>query len=372
MVRKIKKKILFGITSLTLGGAERALVDLSNELLKKYDITIFTIYGNGDLVSELNKKIRINSLYNSSYNEYSKLKKIAISLKILLCKKMIYNKYIKGDFDCEISFLEGPITRLFSHKNKNCKKVTWVHSDISKIFGEGISSKIKKIYDKKIYQKYDNIVFVSEDNRNKFKQIYTNVKSDKLKVIHNYVGKDLIINKADEVLDIQLSNKKNFVTVCRLVEAKALSRLVKVHSNLIKNGFYHTFYVVGDGPKRDELEKLIQDENVTESFILLGKKDNPYPFIKQADYFCLLSKYEGYPMVIEEAKVLGKRIIITDTAARECLVNYSNSLIVDNSEIGIFKGLADVISDKYNFKNNVIVNDENKIVINKIIELVDE
>lgn len=370
MVRKIKKKVLFGITSLTLGGAERVLVDLSNELSDKYEITIFTIYGNGELVSELNEKIKIKSLYNFSYNECSKFKKIAISLQILLCKKMIYNKYIKGNYDCEISFLEGPITRLFSQGNKNSKKVTWVHSDISQIFGEGIKSKIKRKYDKKIYQKYDNIVFVSEDNLNKFKEIYSNINSYKLNVIHNYVGKDLIIKKSDEALDVQLSNKKNFVTVCRLVEAKALSRLVKVHSNLIKNRFYHTFYVIGDGPKRDELEKLIQNENVSESFILLGKKENPYPFIKQADYFCLLSKYEGYPMVIEEAKVLNKKIIITNTAARECLSNYSNSLIVDNSEMGIFKGLADIISEKYIFKNEFVVNDENEVILDKIIGLI--
>lgn len=69
------KKILFGITSLTLGGAERVLVDLANKLCEKYDITIFTIYANGELEKELNSKVKLKSLYNVSYKELSNIKK---------------------------------------------------------------------------------------------------------------------------------------------------------------------------------------------------------------------------------------------------------------------------------------------------------
>ena len=66
------KKILFGITGLTIGGAERVLVDLVNKLSCDYDITIFTIYSKGELEKELNKNIKLKSLYNKSYKELSK------------------------------------------------------------------------------------------------------------------------------------------------------------------------------------------------------------------------------------------------------------------------------------------------------------
>lgn len=66
------KKILFGITSLTLGGAERVLVDIANNLCNKYDITIFTIYSGGELEKQLSNKVKLKALYNKQYSELRK------------------------------------------------------------------------------------------------------------------------------------------------------------------------------------------------------------------------------------------------------------------------------------------------------------
>ena len=170
------KKILFGITGLTIGGAERVLVDLANKLSEKYDITIFTIYADGELEKELKPNIKLKSLYNFSYSELSTLKRKLIPLKILFLQKSIYNKYIKENFDIEVSFLEGPITRLFSVKNDNTKKIVWIHNDISLVFGKGFKAKLKRIIDEKIYMKYQKLVFVSKDNLDKFNNIYGNSK----------------------------------------------------------------------------------------------------------------------------------------------------------------------------------------------------
>ena len=76
-------------------------------------------------------------------------------LKVLLGKRKIYKKFIKEDYDVEIAFLEGPITRLFSVKNKKTRKIAWIHNDISKVYGNGIKSKLKRYIDKKIYCKYE-------------------------------------------------------------------------------------------------------------------------------------------------------------------------------------------------------------------------
>ena len=144
------KKILFGITSLTLGGAERVLVDISNKLSEKYDITIFSIYDNGELKNDLNKNVKFKALYNCRYDELTKLQKMWIPIKILLFSKIIYNKKIKQNYDTEIAFLEGPITRLFSTKNKDVHKIAWIHNDIEKVFGNDLKSKIKKYIDKNL------------------------------------------------------------------------------------------------------------------------------------------------------------------------------------------------------------------------------
>ena len=326
------KKIIFGITSLTLGGAERVLVDLVNELSKKYDITIFTIYSRGELEKELNEKIKIKSMYDVPYNQLSKIQKLIIPLKILLRKNKIFEKYIKKDYDIEIAFLEGPITRLFSVKNEKAKKIAWIHNDISFVFGNGIKAKLKRKIDSKIYSKYKTLVFVSKENLNNFNKTYPDIENDK-KVIYNYINKENIIEKANifEAKEIN-KNNKNFITVARLVPQKGIDRIINVHSKLIKQGLKHYFYVIGDGPEKEKLKKQIKENDVKDTFILLGKKENPYPYIKKADYFCLFSKFEGYGMVLEEAKILNKNILITNTAAREAVEGYNKKSIIENTE----------------------------------------
>lgn len=374
------KKILFGITSLTLGGAERVLVDLTNALCDKYDVTIFTIYAKGEFEKQLSKKVKVKSLYNVQYNELTNIKRKIIPLKILLNKKNIYKKYIYDNYDIEIAFLEGPITRLFSIKNKNTKKIAWIHNDITKVFGNGLKSKLKKILDKRIYSKYDTLVFVSKDNLGKFNKTYKDMRNKylepiKKEVIYNYINKENIIKKAEEKNNIVFNKDMiNFVTVARLVEQKGIDRLIEIHSRLIENGLKHNFYIIGDGPEKEKLEILIKKHKIEETFKLLGEKENPYPYIKNADYFCLLSRFEGYGMVLEEAKILDKPIIITDTAAREAVEKYENARIFENTEDSIYRGLENIIlyNNKRKLRNDNKLEYDNRNIIRKIEKLMEE
>lgn len=362
----MKKKILFGITSLTIGGAERVLVDLVNKISQDYDITIFTIYDGGELKKELVSNAKIVSMYNKPYNEYGKLDRLKISLKLLL-----KNKTPEG-YDTQVAFLEGPITRLFSKKSK-ARKIAWVHTDLSKFFSKGFKDKIKSKLDKKIYKNYDKIVFVSEDIKNKFNQKYGNDFNET--VIRNYLDYENIIKKADENISLPYhKNDINIVSASRLVEQKGIDRFIKVHSMLEKDGIHSKVYIVGDGPLRYTLQKQIDSLGETENFFLLGEKTNPYPYIKNADYFCLLSYYEGYGMVIEEAKILNKNIIITDIPAKECLKDYNKGVILENTENGIYKGLKKILSseemkndidkeEKFNSKNYEEIIDQVKSIL---------
>ncbi len=347
----MKKKILFGITSLTLGGAERVLVDLSNRLASDYEITVFTIYDGGELKKQLNSKIKILSLYNKPSNEYNKLQHIKISLKLLFSTK------IEDKYDIRVAFLEGPITRLFSKKSE-AKKIAWIHNDIAQVFGDNFKSKIKKKFDKKIYKKYDKIVFVSEENKKDFNKVYGN-DFDEI-VIRNYIDYNNVVEKSKEKVDIPYNEKDiNLVSVCRLVQQKAIDRFINIHAKLEKDGIHSKVYIIGDGPLRYSLQKQIDKLDETENFYLLGAKENPYPYIKKADYFCLLSYFEGYGMSLEEAKILNKTIITTDTATRECVSNYENSVILKNTEKEIYLGLKKILAGD-NIKNK----EENEEKIN--------
>ena len=185
------KKVVFGITGLTVGGAERVLIDLANKLVddENYEISIFTLYKKGALEKELDKRVKRISLYDFAYNDKSKFKKLQIVCNVLFNRKRIYKKYIKNKFDVEIAFLEGPITRIFStkNKNKNIKKIAWVHNDIQKVFGLNLKSKIKRIIDRNIYERFNTIIFVSVDNMNSFNKVYDDMALPYERVVQNYI-----------------------------------------------------------------------------------------------------------------------------------------------------------------------------------------
>ena len=329
-------------------------MDTVNQLSNTFDITIFTIYGEGELEKSLNNKIKLKRLFDKPYKALSKFEKISIPLKILCFQKKYYKKYIQGNYDTEIAFLEGPITRLSSTKNKNTKKIAWVHNDISKVYGNGLKAKLKLMIDRRIYNKYQKLIFVSKDNKEVFDIRYPNMKPTE-EVIYNYINSQNVIEKAEEKIDFSFDHKQiNFLTVARLVEQKGIDRLIRIHIELIANHYMNKFYIIGDGPEREKLEKLIEDEHLQETFFLLGAKENPYPYMKQADIFCLLSKFEGYGMVLEEAKILNKPIMITNTAAREAVENYKNAVIIENDEHEIYNKL------KYMIENNIKTFDEKK------------
>lgn len=335
----LENKIVFGITKLGLGGAERVLLDMVNNLCNDYDITIFTIYSGGELEKEVSSKVKIISLYKS----FNKI----IPIYLWIFRKQIYNKYIRGKYGLEIAFLEGPITRLFSVKSKN-KKVAWVHNDITQVFGNNLKSKIKRKVDKTIYKKYDLIVFVSNHNEIAFKKLYGN--NFNTKVIYNYIDKNRIIEMAGNENAFQKFDYLKLLTVARLTKQKAIDRLAKIHKRLLEEGLFHKVYVIGDGEERENIQKLIHKLNIEKSFILLGSKSNPYPYIKNCDIFALLSKYEGYGMVLEEAKIFKKPIIITKTAAVEAVKDYPQAVIAENNEEDIYIKLKSLIRS---FQRNI-------------------
>ena len=300
--KRKKKKIIFGITSLSIGGAERVLVDIVKELQNVYDITVFTIYGNGEFEKELKgTNVKLKTIFKKQREEYGYITRKIVTTIYRCFYNIIYELHIKNIYDIEVAFLEGPITRLFANSS-NANKIAWVHTNMSLYYETTKYSKRKKKIDEKVYERYNTIIFVSKDSRENFIKAFPNNNIRK-KVIYNFIDQRRIERKSREIEPYEIEpNIPSIVVVARLTKAKALDRLIEVHKRLINNRIMHNIYIIGDGEERKNLEEKIKEYGIKKSFILLGKKENPYPYILKAKYFGLFSYAEGYRFSVRRSK----------------------------------------------------------------------
>lgn len=337
----MKKKILFIMTNLCGGGAEKVLVDIINHMdFEKFDITLFLLRKEGVYLDKLDS--RINVIYDAK-NMRGIYAKYIQKRFIKYFPKVFYKHNIINNYDIEIAFLEGLPTKVLAYSsNKNSKKIAWVHIDLVK------KHWTKKIYNNNneeeyCYNKMDDIVFVSNESKGAFKKIFKNNMTNK-HIIYNPVIDHEIKDKANEY-DVKF-DKFTIVSVGRLDYQKGYDRLIQVHAELVKN-YDYKLVIIGEGPQRRELEELINKLGVQNSVELKGFINNPYPYMRSADLFISSSRTEGYPLVLLEALVLKKVIIATKITGNNEVLDYGNKgIMCENSTKGIYSALRNILENK--------------------------
>lgn len=345
------KKILIVINSFNSGGAEKVLYDVLKNISSNNKIDIFLLIKEGIYLERIFQefKEKINIIYLCQRK--AKIKKFFILRKLDTCLKKIkikiYCKYpflikkLKNrNYDVEIAFLEGNSTVLIANRNSRAKKISWIHTDLLK------HRVINKSLEKKSYEKMDKVICVSEDSKKSLLKLYPELEN-KVQVICNPIDQNNILQKANEKLKFN-KKKINMITIGRLIKIKGYDILLQSHNKLIKKGIEYNLIILGEGEERKNLEKYIKQNNLENNTQLLGFKENPYPYLKQADIFVSASRYEGYPLVLCEAICLGKPIIATNcTGPKEILENGKYGLIaeVENVE-DLAEKMEELILDK--------------------------
>ena len=387
----MKKKLLFLIHTLQIGGAEKVLVNLLKYIDKtKYDITVMTIVNDGVFVKDVEKieGIHYDYMFNaffkkSRYNKKSifysisnKLMNLIWKFYIFLCKyypKQIYKHYIKDTFDVEIAFLEGKCAKLIhSSYNKNSKKIAWIHTDITK--SASFQNSFLKNEKLEVYQDFDKIFCVSEEAK---KQFISDIKNfGNIEVKLNPIDCNEIINLSKEEIDLKVNeNLPILCSVGRLVHAKGFDRLLQVHKRLLKNGIDHRLWIIGEGVERASLEDYIFDNNLQHTVTLLGYQQNPYKYLSKADIFVCSSRTEGLSSALIEASLLHKPIVSTSIAGIKDIFGDSNgnAIITDNDTDSLYEGLYKILTDKNLYQNYLknISCMENKFSIEKTISSIE-
>ena len=325
-------KILFVIPGLSAGGAEKVLRNLVNNLdQSKFDITVQTIDK-----EDADKYLTSGIHYKAINRCKSKIGKKIFNLWFRFCAEfgLAYPLFIKDDYDIEIAYLECGATKIIaSSTNKKALKLAWVHCDLTK--KEGFSGSASKT--KKYYNSYDKVVCVSQDVRKSFQSLYG--KDIQSEVLHNVIDEDEIFAKAEEKIDVNTNeSEKVLVAVGRLAWEKNFVHLIETCYKLNKEGYKFKLFILGEGPERENLEKLISERHLENIVELVGFKDNPYPYMKAADFIVCSSRYEGISTVVTEGLILGKPIITTPCSGmRELFGDYQCGIIAEDSSDGLYE-----------------------------------
>lgn len=353
-----KKKILIRIGSLRHGGAEKVLVTFLKNLPKdKYEIDLLLNLYSGKYLPEVPAWINVLYLNKGEMITSNRLQDIPQKAfrkiyQALLKKfpKLLYSHILKGKkYDIEFAAIHGMRDEILNSPIKSSKKIVWIHNDLSEVKGY-TDDEISKFF------KFDKIMVISA----KIEQLFINLaqndtEKQKIVKIYNPLDTQEIVTKAEQPLINYQFNKNHptFISVGTVFPQKGFDRLLKVHKKLLNEGFRHQILIVGDGYDFENVKKLKTDLGVSDTAKMLGFTDNPYPYFKNADFYILSSRYEGFPTVLFEAITLKKKIIATDVSGvREMLEGGKLGLIIENSEDGIYNGMKKALSNPESFNVN--------------------
>lgn len=334
--------VLFLIHDLSVGGAEKVLVNLVNHMNKeKFNVTVLSLFDEGVNKEFLGDDIIYKYAFKKAIRGNSHLMK-------LFTPQYLYKKIVKDEYDIVISFLEGPSTRVVSGcLNDNTKIVSWVHSTIRTDNELSASFRsFKEAY--ACYSSNDKIVFVSEDTKKAFLNVCP--LKDKALVLYNTNESDEIIKKSKEVIEDFYFKNDTFYWcgVGKLVDNKGFDRMIRIQNKLISEGYKVELIILGVGPKESELVELCESKGVSNSVHFLGYKKNPYKYIAKCNLFVCASHSEGFSTAATESLIVGTPICTVDVSGMKEMLGKKNEygLIVNNNEEDLYFGIKKLLDDK--------------------------
>lgn len=354
-----KKKVAFIANCCIVGGVETALINLLNSFdTEKYDVTLYTNFAGNPVIGRIPDNIRcidldeynIKRVYNKAIGEhdYFTALKLMKNYALFRITKDFYNKtawlyrhihFNDEHYDCVIAYKFGPSTIFLTNESFTApKKVVWVHGDMPYFSNNYIRNLCL----------FDKCFCVSEYMKNYF-VVHCKEMAPKTDIFHNILNANEIIKKAQEpVAEIDKCGKAAIVTVGRLGQDKGQIVIPETASLLKKSGIDFTWYIVGDGPVRNDIEQGIQKYHMENNICLLGTKENPYPYINACSIYVQTSTSEGWCLTTQEARILHKPCVVTDIPVmHEQFIDGVNGIIANGTDAAaLYEGIMRLLSSQ--------------------------
>lgn len=334
------KRVLFVINTLGMAGAETAMLELFELLPEDWEIDLYVLMGQGELVERLPERVRLLNRHFSSCSVLSGRGRIKMAGKLcaaLLARGTLVRllPYLAGNlaamlrqhrvqadklmwrvlsdggmrlheaYDLAVAFLEGGAAYYVADHVKAAKKAAFIHIDYGRA---GYTRRL----DRDCYLGYDALFPIAEETKECFLRVYPECAA-RTRVFHNQINRERIRRRSEEPGGFADGySGRRVLTVGRLTAQKAYPVAVEAMKLLKESGADVRWYVLGEGSERHALERLIAEYGLQKDFVLLGAVDNPFPYYKQTDLYVHATGYEGKSIAIQEAQVLGCAIIASD------------------------------------------------------------
>ncbi|MBR6662300.1 MAG: glycosyltransferase [Alistipes sp.] len=368
-----KPRILILIHYLEIGGAEISLIGLLNAIDKaKYDIDLFVYSHQGELMQLIPDGVNLlpeNPKYSTLERPMKDVLReghVDIVAARLLAKirHRIYRRthsisgedasifqYVANcttpllpmvsdkEYDLAISFLAPHNICLDKVRAK--KRVAWIHTDYTRIH---INQRLELPY----WQPFDHIASISEAATEAFVKIFPELES-KVIEIENILSPSFVQQRAnEEVEEITLQNGViNLLSVGRFCTAKNYDNLPFICKHLVEMGVDVRWYIIGFGGDEPLIRAKIAEAGMEKHVIILGKRSNPYPYIKACDIYVQPSRYEGKSVTVREAQMLCKPVVVTNyPTASSQIENGVDGVIVPMDNRACAEGIKALIYDK--------------------------
>lgn len=357
------KELLIVNNNMKVGGVQKSLCNLLWSLdPTKYHVTLLLFSKTGAYLDELPDHVRVVEetgpfrLFGLSQSEYRGMDAVKRTCLALICRffgrdaavrLMRKRQPVVSGYDCAVSFLNnGPKEVLYGgaqdfvlHCTEAERKVLFLHSDYER------SGSHYPANDKAVAQ-FDIIAACSEGCRRAFVAALPD-QADHCIAVRNCHRYDVIRTMAEAEVTPYSPDAVHAVTVARMTPRKGVDRAIRAVATARRAGYPLVLHIVGDGPQRSNLQQLTEELSMTDAVIFHGEVNNPYPYIRQADFMLLTSYHEAAPMVIEEARCLGVPILSTEIiSTKEMVTEAQAGWVCDNNQAAIDETLCRVLADR--------------------------
>ena len=358
----MKKKLLILSHAMQLGGAERSLLGLLDVLKEsEYEVDLFLLRHEGELLKYIPEHVRLLPEVPAYTVLARPMKTVLKEGHILLTAARLFARQKAAHFtkrnhlkDCIVSLeyshkytcrfmpniqpdteYDLAISYLTPHyfvaeKVKSKRKIAWIHTDYSQVSLDVES-------ETKMWGKYDRIISISSEVSKSFLSVFPALQ-DKLFEMENILPERLILEQA-EAFTVETEMPKhtgvNLLSIGRFCYAKNFDNVPDICRRIVALGANVKWYIIGFGNGEDLIKERIKEAGMEERVILLGKKVNPYPYIKACDLYVQPSRYEGRAVTVTEAQLLGKPVVITNypTAASQLKAGIDGTIVpLDNKK----------------------------------------